>query len=62
MIDRRRAITLLSTSVLGSTLIGRGASAFVERSNRDERRESDGLGGADDQLIYSMPLRWKSVV
>lgn len=57
MIDRRRAITLLSTSVLGSTLIGRGASAFVERSNRDERRESDGLGGADDQLIYSMPLR-----
>lgn len=57
MIDRRQAITLLSTSVLSSTLIGRGASAFVERSNRNERPDAEGRGGTQDQLLYSLPLR-----
>jgi len=60
MIDRRQALTLLSTSVLSSTLIGRGASAFVERSDRNERPDSEGRGGTDDQLLYSMPLRLRN--
>ena len=57
MIDRRQAITLLSTSLLGSTLIGRGAGAFVERSNREERPNVEGRGGTEDQLLYNLPLR-----
>ena len=57
MIDRRQAITLLSATALGSSLIGRSASAFVERSNRNERPDAEGRGGTDNQLIYSLPLR-----
>jgi hypothetical protein len=57
MIDRRRAITLLSTSVLGSTLMGSGAAAFIERSGRNDRGDYDGRGGTDDQLLYNLPLR-----
>ncbi len=56
MIDRRQAITLLSSAALGSTLISRSGAAFVERS-RDDRRDSDGRGAIDDQILYNLPLR-----
>lgn len=60
MIDRRQAITLLSGAALGSTLISRRGAAFVERS-RDDRRESDGRGAIDDQLLNNLPLRLRQM-
>ena len=57
MINRRQAITLLSGATLGSTLMGRGSAAFVERSGREEHSRGDGRDGPDDQLLYNIPLR-----
>lgn len=57
MIDRRQAMILLSGTVSGSLLAPRAVSAFPEQSNRRSRSDTEGRGGTDDQLIYSLPLR-----
>lgn len=57
MIDRRRALALLSAAALGGTVMGRSAGAFVERQERERRPDAEGRGGTDDQLLYTLPLR-----
>lgn len=54
MIDRRQAITLLSTSLLGSALIGRDVSAAEDRSERSDFRTDN---ATNDQFLYNLPLR-----
>lgn len=54
MIDRRQAITLLSATALGSSLIGRGASAFIERNERSDYRKDN---ATKDIFLNNLPLR-----